>query len=285
MSGSSLDKQLEITEQTVQNWIATVQTMRDLKEAAVVTGAAVVQSEANRYALEVAMPDLKQRIRETENALSILLGRAPGRIRRSTIEDEEPITMLQTGVPAQLLSNRPDVQQAEYNFRYFFELTNVARTYFYPSLFITGSAGLSSLNLGSLLDASSFIASIGGSLTQPIFNQRENKTRLTVSEAQQQEALLNFQKTLLLAGEEVSNALYFYQTASEKRKVRTYQLGALQKSVDYTQELVRYGSANYTEVLNAQQFLLSAELNSVNDKLDQLQAGVNLYRALGGGWK
>jgi outer membrane protein, multidrug efflux system len=281
----ALDKQLEITEQTIQNWIATVQTMRDLKEAAVVTGAAVVQSEANRYALEVAMPDLKQRIRETENALSILLGRAPGRIRRSTIEDEEPITMLQTGVPAQLLSNRPDVQQAEYNFRYFFELTNVARTYFYPSLFITGSAGLSSLNLGSLLDVSSFIASIGGSLTQPIFNQRENKTRLTVSEAQQQEALLNFQKTLLLAGEEVSNALYFYQTASEKRKVRTYQLGALQKSVDYTQELVRYGSANYTEVLNAQQFLLSAELNSVNDKLDQLQAGVNLYRALGGGWK
>jgi NodT family efflux transporter outer membrane factor (OMF) lipoprotein len=281
----ALDKQLEITEQTIQNWIATVQTMRDLKEAAVVTGAAVVQSEANRYALEVAMPDLKQRIRETENALSILLGREPGSIRRSTMEEQEIITMFQTGVPAQLLSNRPDVQQAEYNFRYSFELTNIARTYFYPSLFITGSAGLSSLNLGSLLNASSFVAGIAGGLTQPIFNQRANKTRLKVSEAQQQEVLLNFKKTLLLAGEEVSNALYFYETASEKRRVRTYQLTALQKSVEYTRELVRYGSANYIEVLNAQQSLLLAELSSINDKRDQLQAVVNLYRALGGGWR
>jgi multidrug efflux system outer membrane protein len=135
----------------------------------------VVQSEANRYALEVAMPDLKQRIRETENALSILLGRTPGRIRRSVVEEQVPITMLQTGVPAQLLSYRPDVQQAEYNFRYYFELTNVARTYFYPSLFITNSAGLSSLNLGSLLNASSFIASIGGSLTQPILIKKKTK--------------------------------------------------------------------------------------------------------------
>src|SRR4030095_9530023 len=223
--------------------------MRALKEAAVVTGAAVVQSEANRYALEVAMPDLKQRIRETENALSILLGRVPGNIPRSRIENQESLAMLQTGVPAQFFSNRPDVQQAEYNFRYYFEVTNVARTYFYPSLFITASAGLSGLDLKNFFDAGSFVASIAGSLTQPIFNQRANRTRLEVSQAQQQEALLNFQNTLLIAGREVSDAMSSYQTASEKRTVRTFQLTALEKSVDYTQELVRYGSANYTEVL------------------------------------
>lgn len=281
----SLDQQLQITEQTVKNWIATVETMKALKEAAVVTGAAVVQSEASRYAVEVTIPDIKQNIRETENALSILLGKVPGSITRTNIDGQQSLTILQIGVPAQLLSNRPDVQQAEYNFRYYFELTNVARTYFYPSLFITGSAGLSSLELKNFFDASSFFAGIAGSLTQPIFSQRANRTRLEVSKAQQQEALLSFQNTLLIAGQEVADAMSLYQTATEKMIVRTYQLTALQKSVEYSQELLRYGSANYTEVLNAQQSLLSAELNRVNDKLQQLQAGVNLYRALGGGWK
>jgi NodT family efflux transporter outer membrane factor (OMF) lipoprotein len=281
----SLDRQLKITEQTVQNWIATVETMKALKEAAVVTSAAVVQTEASRYAVEVTIPDIKQSIRETENALSILLGSAPGSIQRTTIDDQQSITMLQIGVPAQLLSNRPDVQQAEYNFRYYFELTNVARTYFYPSLFITGSAGLSSVGIKNFFDAGSFFTSIAGSLTQPVFNQRANRTRLEVSQAQQQEALLNFQNTLLNAGREVSDAMSLYETASEKINVRAYQLTALQNSVQYSQELLRYGFANYTEVLNAQQSLLSAELGRVNDKLQQLQAGVNLYRALGGGWR
>lgn len=96
---------------------------------------------------------------------------------------------------------------------------------------------------------------------------------------------MNFQNTLPIAGREVSDAMSLYQTASEKMDVRTYQLTALQKSVEYSQELLRYGFANYTEVLNAQQSLISAELGRVNDKLQQLQAGVNLYRALGGGWK
>ncbi|RYY81029.1 MAG: TolC family protein, partial [Chitinophagaceae bacterium] len=127
----SLDQQLAITTQTVQNWDTTVTVMRALKEAARVTEAAVVQSEAQRYAAEVTIPDLKQTIRETENTLSILLVRAPGPIERSQLEVQQVATELRTGVPVQLLANRPDVIQAEFNYRYFFELTNVARTSFY----------------------------------------------------------------------------------------------------------------------------------------------------------
>lgn len=281
----ALDKQLAITQQTVINWEATVQTMRALKEAARVTEAAVVQSEAQRYAAEVTIPDLKQSIRETENALSILMGLPPGEIYRGALDNEEIGVVLQTGVPAQLLANRPDVQEAELNFRYYFELTNVARTYFYPSLTITGSAGLSALTPGNLFQPGALAASIGAGLAQPILNQRLNKTRLAVAQSQQQQALLNFQNTLLNAGREVSDAMSLYETAVEKISVRTQQMTALQQSVAYTQELLRNGFATYTEVITARQSLLQAELGRVNDRLQQLQATVNLYRSLGGGWK
>jgi outer membrane protein, multidrug efflux system len=281
----ALDQQLAITNQTVYNWDTTVQTMRALKEAATVTEAAVVQSEAQRYAAAVTIPDLRQSIRETENALSMLIGASPGPIARSTLETQQPIAILSTGVPAQLLANRPDVMEAEMNFRNYFELSNVARTYFYPTLSITGSAGLNSLAFGKLFDPASFVASVTGGLTQPIFNRRQNKTRLEVAIAQQNEAMLGFQNVLLNAGREVSDALFLHATALEKIQLRSSQMIALERSVEYSQELLKNGFANYTEIIQARQSLLQAELGRVNDRLQQLQALVNLYRSLGGGWR
>jgi multidrug efflux system outer membrane protein len=283
----ALDQQLAITAQTVNNWDTTVTTMRALKEAAIVTEAAVEQSNAQRYAVEVTIPDLKQSIRETENALSVLIGRPPAHIERSRLYEQQPIDSLQTGIPAQLLANRPDVQQAEYAYRNAFELTNVARTAFYPTLSITGSAGISSLTLANFIvfDPGALVASIGAGLTQPIFNRRLNRTNLIVAKAQQQAALFGFRNTLLTAGQEVSDALSLHTTALEKMTVRTNQLTSLQKSVEYTQELLLNGFANYTEVITARQSLLAAELGRVDDKLQQLQAIVDLYRSLGGGWK
>ena len=279
----ALDQQLVITQQTVYNWDTTVNTIKELKKAAIVTEAAVVQSEAQRYAAEVTIPDLKQQILETENALSILLGNDPAAIRRGKITEQQTLSVLQTGVPAQLLANRPDVQQAELQFRNNFELTNVARASFYPTLSITASSGLSAFSFANFLGVGGFGASIGAGLLQPIFNQRNNRTRLLVAEAQQQGAFLNFQNTLLNAGREVSNAVSLHQTAMDKMLVRTHQLNSLQLSVEYSQELLRYGFANYTEVINARQSLLQAQLGGVNDRLQQLQATVDLYRALGGG--
>jgi len=281
----ALDKQLDITKQTVYNWDTTVTTMRALKEAAVVTEAAVVQSLAQRYAAAVMIPDLKQAIKETENALSILLGHSPGLIRRSKIELQRPIDYLSVGVPTQLLANRPDVQQAEQNYRYYFEMTNVAHAYFYPTFSITGSAGLNSLSFEELFKPASLVASIGAGIVQPIFNRRQNKTRLKVAQAQQEEAYYGLQNTLLIAGSEVSNYLSLHSMASEKIAIRAHQMEALLHSVEYTQELLRYGFANYNEIITARQSLLQAELGNVNDQLQQLQSVVNLYRALGGGWR
>jgi NodT family efflux transporter outer membrane factor (OMF) lipoprotein len=281
----ALDKELEITNQAVQFRIKDVETMKALKEADVVTGAAVVQSEANRYEAEVALPDIKRSIRETENAIDLLLGRGPGPVNRARLDDQKPVSNLQTGIPSQLLQNRPDVQQAQYAFRAAFEYTNQARTYFYPALTITASGGFSNLTLKDFFFNSIFY-NIAAGLTQPIFNQGINKARLKTAQAQQMEALNNFQQTLLVAGQEVSNSLYAYQTAVEKDTARTKEIAALVKSVDYTEQLLRFSSAtNYNDVLIAEQALLAARISSVNDRLQQLQAIVNLYRALGGGWK
>lgn len=282
----ALDQQLAITQQTVQNRILDVETSRKLLDAGIVTGAAVVQSEAIRYAAEVIIPDQKQQIRETENALSLLLGVAPAAIgRRGTLADQPPVPALQIGVPAQLLRFRPDVQQAEYAFRSAFALTNAARAYFYPALTLTSSGGYSSFDFGRLLDPAAVFGSLAGGLVQPILTRGVNRARLRVSEAQQLEAQLNFQTALLTAGQEVSNSLYSYQAAQEKMVIRAKQLDALVKSVTYSQALLANGFANYTEVLTAQQNLLTAQLNGVNDQQQRLQAVTNLYRALGGGWQ
>ncbi|MDB5129551.1 efflux transporter outer membrane subunit [Mucilaginibacter sp.] len=279
----ALDKQLAVTEQSVKSWQATVNTMKSLKVADVVTGAAVVQSEASKYAVAVTIPDLKQSIWQTENIINLLLGKPPGPIERAKIDAQQPITVLSTGVPAQMLANRPDVLAAEYTFRNAYELTNVARTYFYPAITLSGSGGYSSYS--SFFGVGSLIGNLTAGITQPIFNKGANKTRLTVTKEQQEQALLDFQYTVLSAGQDVSNALMSYQTAGDKAKDRVNQLDNLTKAVNYTQQLVRYGSANYTEVLTAQQSLLSAQLSSVNDRLQQLQAIVYLYRSLGGGWQ
>lgn len=281
----ALDLQLKITEQTLASRIKNVEAIKALKEAGIVNGAAVVQSEANRYAAEVSIPDLKRSIRETENALNVLLGKSAGPIARTSFEVQQDYKDLQVGLSSLLLKNRPDVQQAEFAFRAAFENTNVAKTYFYPQLTLTANGGLSSLTLENFFNNSIFYSIVGG-LTQPIFNKGQNRARLATAKAAQQESFYSFQKTMLTAGSEVSNALYAYQTAVEKENSRANQIASLEKAVDYTKELLKYSSAtNYTDVLTSEQSLLTAQLNAVNDKLQKLQAVVNLYRALGGGWR
>jgi NodT family efflux transporter outer membrane factor (OMF) lipoprotein len=279
------DKQLEITKATLESRIKNVEVIKALKEGAIVTGAAVVQSEANQHAAEVLIPDLKRNIRETENALNILLGQGPGTIERGTLGNQVIPEKIDIGVPAQLLENRPDVRQAEFNFRTAFENTNMAKTYFYPSLTLTASGGFSNLQLTDFFSNSVFYSLIGG-LTQPLFNQGLNKARLTTAQSKQVQALNNFQQSLLVAGQEVSNALYAYEMAVEKEDSREKQIEALEKAVDFTQQLLEYSSAtNYTDVLTSEQNLLAAQLSGINDNLQKLQAVVDLYRALGGGWK
>ncbi|HIU54408.1 MAG TPA: TolC family protein [Candidatus Gallibacteroides avistercoris] len=279
-----LDRQLQISEQTAESWKQNVQMMKDLKVAGSVNEAAVVQSEANYYSIVASLADLRQQISSTENALSVLLGQAPQMIARSTIEEQQFPAEMNTGIPVQMLSNRPDVRSAEMALAGAYYNTNIARSAFYPNLVISGSAGWTNSAGSVIVNPGKILASAVASLTQPIFGRGANIAQLKIAKAQQEEALIAFQQSILNAGSEVSNALVQYQTAEEKLAQRKEQIKSLEKSVKYTQDLLFLDSSHtYLEVLTAQQSLLSAQLSEVSDNFQRMQSVINLYHALGGG--
>ena len=278
-----LDKQLEITEKTAQSWGENVNTMKIMKKAGMTNEAAVSRSEATYYTVNATLPDLKKQIRETENSLSLILGQAPQNIERGTLAEQQMPEKLSVGIPLQMLSNRPDVKQAEMALAGSFYYTNQARSAFYPKIVINGSAGWTNSAGGAIVNPGKIIASAVGSLTQPIFDRGVNVAKLKIAKAQQQEALLAFQQKILNAGTEVSNALYKYQSSNEKCVQRKQQIQSLNSSVDKTQQLMKLGSSTYLEVLTAQQSLLSAQLSDVQDSFERIQSVISLYQALGGG--
>lgn len=281
----ALDEQLNVTKKTAINRAADAETIKSLFESSILNGVAVVQSEANFYEAELAIPDIEQRIKETEHALCVLLAKSPAKIERSSLYQQQLTYDLKPGVPAQLLANRPDVQQAEYTFRSSFEDSNVARSYFYPALTITGAGGFSSFGLSNWFSNAGLFGNIAGGLTQSIFNKGINKARLNTAESKQKQAFYAFELSLLKASQEVSNALSSYENAAAKENKRKKQLEALGKAVDFNKELLNNSkNTNYTDVLTAEQNLLSAELKGINDQSQKLHAVVNLYRAMGGGW-
>jgi outer membrane protein TolC len=229
--------------------------------------------------------DLEAVIFKTENTLSILLGKEPQEYNRGMLDSQSLDTELKVGVPSSLLRNRPDVIAAEYNLIQAFELTNVAQSNFYPSLTLTASGGFQSLDFEKLFDSNSLFATLIAGLAQPIFNRRQIKTQKEVAVARQEQALLQFKKSLLVAGKEVSDALYTYKAETKKFEFRTLEVKALRNAESNSSELLINGYATYLDLLTARQSALSAELNVIDSKLQQLLSVVNLYEALGGGWK
>ena len=281
----ALDAQLEVTKQTIATRKSGVETIKALKEAGQVTQVAVDQNIAQYNSARALQIDIEAAIFKAENTLSILLGKAPQEFERSRLDNQSIDQEIELGVPARLLRNRPDVMAAEYALIKNFELTNVAKSSFYPSLTLTASGGLQSLELDNLLNANSLFATVVGGLTQPLLNQRKLKTQKEVALANQESSFLNFKKTLLVAGSEVSNALFSYEAETKKFEFRKNEVEALRKAESNSEELLKNGYANYLDLLTARQSALSAELNLITNKLSQLSATVELYRALGGGWK
>lgn len=281
----ALDAQLEVTKQTIITRDSSVTTIMALKDAGQVTQIAVDQNIAQYNNAKALQVDIETAIFKTENTLSILLGKTPQHFERSHLDIQKFEQDIKLGVPATLLSNRPDVISAEYSLIEAFELTNVAKSSLYPSLTLTASGGFQSLELDKLLNANSLFANIVGGLTQPLFNQRKLKTQKEVAIAQQEQALLQFKKTLLVAGSEVSNALFSYESETKKYEFRKNEVEALRKAESDSEELLKNGYANYLDLLTARESALSAELNIIDSKLQQLVSVVDLYEALGGGWR
>lgn len=281
----TFDEQKKIFSNTIEIRKKNLETTKALKEAGIVSEVAVQQSEALVYNAEASLVTLDVQIQMLENTISLLMGEPSHEIERTSLSTQNFALNTDLGYPSALLANRPDVKQAEFNLMNAFELTNAAKAQFYPSLRITGSTGVQSVDIDKLFSANSVFANVLVGLAQPILNKRQIRTNYEVSLANQERAYLNFRKTILNAGNEVSDALKMYNAQDQFIAFKKKELSAYDKSVEFSQELVNYGMANYLEVLNANVNKLNAEINIANAQYTKLQAGVELYRALGGGWR
>ena len=277
-----LDRQLIISEQTLITWKETEHSIEALKRAGKSNDAAVLQAKANRLALEASVVSIRKSIRETENVLSALLADTSHDIMRGALQKQQFPDTLSAGLPIQLLANRPDVRQAEWNLAQAYYATNAARSAFYPSLTLSGSTGWTNIVGGVVVNPGSWLFSAVGSLMQPLFNKGTNIANLRQAKARQEEALLLFQQSLLDAGKEVNNALTRWQSARIRMDYVNQQIMTLQEAVRKTELLMQHTSTNYLEVLTARQRLLEAELTQAQDKFEEIQGVIDLYHAVGG---
>lgn len=281
----ALDDQYEVTLKTIENRKRSLETIQALKEAGSVTQVAVDQTAAQLYSAQAFLVDLEKALFSSENGFALLLGKPGQKVDRTTLSEQNIETELSLGVPASLLGNRPDVIVAEYDFANAFELTNVARSNFYPSFTLSATGGFQSLEFDKWFSSRSLFASLIAGITAPILNKRQIRTRMEVAKAQQQESFLNFRKTLLVAGVEVSNALYEFQAESRKYESRQNEVASLRQAETNSELLLNNGFGTYLDLLIVRQAALNAELNAIDNRLNQLQAVISLYRALGGGWR
>ena len=278
-----LDRQLQITENTADVLKKYVETMEAMYEYGSVNSAAIEQSRSAYAQVVASLSDLRQSLTETENAFCLILNEPAHAVERGVLEDQVLPTEFSAGVPIQLLSNRPDVKAAEMTLAACYYNTNSARAAFYPNITLSGSAGWTNNSGAGIVNPGKLLASLIGSLTQPLFYRGTNIARLKQAKAQEEQAKIGFQTALLNAGNEVSNALALYQNTLAKVNSRTMQVNSSRKAAEDTKELFNLGTSTYLEVLTAQQSYLSAQLSEVSDTYDQMQAVINLYQALGGG--
>ncbi len=279
----ALDEQKAIALSTIANRQQSLETNKALKDAGRITEVAVKQTEAQLFNAEALLLDIENNIKIQENVISVLLGEMPHTIERSTLDAQYFDIDLNTGFPAQLLMNRPDVIAAENGLINAFEMTNVAKTAFYPTLRLTATGGLQSVDFAKLFDPTSLFGNFVAGLAQPILNGRQIRTQYEVSLTTKEKAFLNYKQTILNASKEVSDALYTYETMEKKAVLKEKEALAYSTAVEYSEELLNNGMASYIEVLTAKENELNAELSVVNTEFAQWNALIQLYKALGGG--
>lgn len=278
-----LDSQYEVTKQTAESLQKSAETMAAMMQAGMANRAGVAQLEAASFSAHAALYDLSHSIREVENSFCTLLGHTPHDIVRGSLEEQTFPESLATGVPVRLLSNRPDVRAAEFSLMQAFYATAAARSALYPTLTLSGTLGWTNSAGSIIVNPGKLLMATTGSLVAPIFNGGKARAQVKIAKAQQEEARLAFQQSLLNAGAEVNNALSKCQTARAKRDWREQQIAALESAYESTELLMKHGSTTYLEVLTAQQNLLSGRISQISDRFEEIQGTINLYQALGGG--
>lgn len=278
-----LDEQVRVTTQTTESWREYVKSLHALMKAGEADRATLSQAEASRLSAESSLLSLQRQVAEQENALCVFIGEVPHRLERGTLDGQQFPDRMSVGLPIELLSRRPDVRQAEASLMQAFYATNSARSAFYPSITLSGSAGWTNSGGAVITNPGAWLLQAVGSLVQPLFNRGQNIANLKIAKAQQQEAVLAFKQSLLDAGQEVNNALIQWQTAREQILLDKEQVKQLETTVSDTRLLMEHGTVNYLQVITARQSLLSAQLTLASDRYSEIQGVINLYHALGGG--
>ncbi len=280
-----MDKEVEILDDMTKLTKETWDIMKTQMELGRVRSTGVQSAENNYYSTLTQKTELLRQIRDTENTLSLLLGEPGGSIARGKLEDQSLPSNFSTGVPLQLLSNRPDVHANEMALAQCFYNVQTARSRFYPNLTISGNGIFTNSGGMGIVNPGKWLLSAVGSLVQPIFQNGKLVAGLRVAKDQYQQAYNTWQNSILKAGNEVSNALVLYNSSAQKSKLEAHQIEVLKKNVEDTRALMGESSSTYLEVITAQSNLLNVELSKVQDDFYKMQAVVNLYYALGGGAK
>ncbi len=279
----ALDAQKQVALKTIENRNKSLETNKALKDAGRVTEVAVKQTEAQALSAQALLLDIENNIKQQENTLSILKGMFPHAVERASFSDLQLNVNATEGVSIQTLNNRPDVVAAELGFRNAFELSNVAKTSFYPTLKLTANGGLQSVEFEKLFDPTSFFASIVAGIAQPVLNSRQIRTQYEISLSNQEKAFLNYKQTVLNASKEISDALYAIDINKKKLVLKQQEAEAYSTAVNYSQELLNNGMASYLEVLTATESELNAQLNIITTQYNLWNANIQLYKAMGGG--
>ncbi len=284
----AMDKQRAFAENTITVREEYYQTVKELKEAAQVNEVAVLQAEAQLAAVKGYIVTIDQRIRETENAICMLIGIPSREIKRISgiaLEDAVSLKNIASGVPAALLANRPDVMAAEHSLQAALHGYNSAVAAQYPSLTLSGNISTDAAQFSQWFAMpSSLIWGVLGGLAQPILNGRALKTQKEVAYMDYEIAEVEFRRAVLQAGMEVSNTLYAIHSDKEQARLQLQQYTALDKAYEYSLELMISGYATYLDVLTAQEGVFNAQITLINNALDIALDHIELYRALGGGW-
>ncbi|QIX60302.1 TolC family protein [Hymenobacter sp. BT18] len=283
----ALDNQLAILQQNIGIQTNALKAVRLQKDAARVTELAVQRFEAQVQNTTSRQYLIQQRITETENRINFLVGRYPQPVARNAQNFTDLVPkVVQTGVPAQLLQNRPDIRQAEQNLTAAKLDVQVARANFYPRLSIDAGLGLQALKPGLLLNApESMLIMLAGNVAAPLINKNGIKALYYSANARQTQAVYNYERTILNGYIEVANQLANISNLQNSYKAKAREVQALNTSINISNSLFNSARADYTEVLFTQRDALESKFDLIETKMQQLNASVNVYRALGGGWQ
>jgi multidrug efflux system outer membrane protein len=281
-----LDLELEISKQALTSRRDSLKLTQLLADHGATSMLDVRQAEQLVYTAAEQVPDLERRIQQQENLISTLLGKNPGPVTRGMKLTEQPhIPQVPAGLPSALLERRPDIRQAEEQLVAFNAQIGVAKAAYFPQITLTGDAGYQSAAITNLFSGPGGFFSLGGALAQPLFAGGKIRSGVKLSEAQKEEAVLLYKKTIQQAFQDVSDSLIGYEKDQEFRQQQQLLTNAAEDAAHLSDVRYKGGATSYLEVLTNQTNYFSAQLNLAQAQLNELNALVQLYRALGGGWQ